>query len=241
MGNHNKIIILLLVSMIFLLGFTIEIDKNQDIEVLIDAFNKTGADLETYSLSFSSPIGQYQGENELLATGRRFSIILDVPISKNLIDLNNEKVYLSKGIWGEKTETELRILKHGAELYISFKLIGTDSLKELEKNYNYLDKNLQGLAFIIKINSCVQGNINVKLSNTDQLVLIGGILDEIGAKEVERLDTELVKSISAYTPNIETNIMTGKKMMNYQVATHSSFVMQKTKVTMGTPIIVVEY
>ncbi len=241
MKNFNKAIILILCSLIFILGFSIEKEKKQDVDIIINAFEKTGAVIETYWLNFNTSIGTYQDDKTMLDIGNKYATIFNLPTRNNLLVLDNKKTYTSKGDWGNGTEVTLQIINYSNKIYINFILIGTSNLNDLHKYYTQLDRKLQEIQLFIKINTCIQGNINDKLSSANQLVLIDEILHNIRADEIEKLDTELLKSISAFTPDISNSIMTGEKMMNIQVATHYDNVKQKTILTMGTPIIVIEY
>ncbi|OEF99814.1 hypothetical protein BHF71_01160 [Vulcanibacillus modesticaldus] len=244
MKNKVIIAVVLLFALFFSLGITVKGNGGQDVEYLIKAFNKTGAKMDTYWLNFGIPYGKYEDDQQLLQIGNRLSSSFKLPVAKELIIIGAQKVYSSKGTWGDGTEVELQIKKYSQQsndLYLLFHLKGNSSTDDLLKYYNLLEKILDENNLYPKINSCVQGNIDDKLSNVDQFVLIEELLASLEAKEIEKLDTDLVKSISAYSPKITNSIWTGDKKMNIQIATHVSNLQQKTIITMGTPIITIEY
>ncbi len=240
----KKAFILFIISLLFMIGMIVHGYEQQDIHMLIQAFEYSGADLNAYSLHVAIPYGKYKNNQQLLSEGKELSQRFHLPQSKKLVEIGLEKGYLSKGSWGKASEAELqwkRISKQHQELYLVFKLNGTDSLEQFQKDYQQLLEILQKNQMSPIINSCIQGNINDKLSNIQQVVLIEKIIHILGGEKVETLNTALVKSISAYSPKIQHSIWTGHKKMNVQVATHVNKLTQTTILTMGTPIITIEY
>jgi len=241
----KKVVILMSLFLVFL-GLTAQGKEIQDIEYLIKAFEQTDAELEGYWVQFGFPYETIKDETELLTLGNTWSESLDLPINNQLqVGTDNlQPFYYTEGKWGERTKIEF-VIKHQDEnsrqLYILFNLHGESNLEELKKHYAKLENILNDYQISPIINSCIQGNINDKLNNISQSVLTEGILHNLDATTVEELDTDLVKSVSAYSPLLKNFIWTGSNKMNIQVATHYNSLDKKTTLTVGTPIIKIEY
>jgi hypothetical protein len=85
----------------------------------------------------------------------------------------------------------------------------------------------------------IQGNINehsANISGTAQRVM-----RHLKAKEIEGMATNQTVSISAYSPVLSDTIQTRGGAMNLQVATHRDERTGKLIVTIGSPIITIEY
>lgn len=239
-----KNVAVILTGMIFFLALTVQGNEQQDIELLIQSFHKTEAQLDTYWLHFGFPYEEYRSDDLLLLTGNRLSSTLMLPEMTDLVKINQQKIYLNQGTWGKGTEVTIQIKRkseQSKEMYLVFRLEGNRSLDDFRTFYKLLYSKMQEIQFPPKINSCIQGNINDKLENEEQDVLIDDILNHLNAKVVEKLDTDLVKSVSAYSPLMKYSIWTGNNKMNIQVATHVNNLEEKTVLTLGTPIITIEY
>ena len=100
---------------------------------------------------------------------------------------------------------------------------------------------LQHFDTLPKIDTCIQGFLDDTLNVDLQLALIGQIEEKLAVESVEEVQLENVISRSGYSPFIDRSIMTGNRPMNLQVATHVDRKEGRTVVTVGTPIITIEY
>ena len=241
----KKVFVIISVFGIILnIGLTAQGNQGNDSELLIKSFTETNAEVEAYWLSVGQPYLQFTGDNDLLENGKQLSEVLELPVSTILKDINNQLIYHTIGTWGKGTEIELqlkRVSNQDNRTYLIFRLKGQESVEDLSEFYSKLDSKLQQIQITPVINACIQGFINDKLNNDQQFVLIKGILESLQASEIEQLDTALVKSISAYTPKLNNSIITGGQKMNLQVASHVNNLDNKTILTLGTPIITIEY
>lgn len=244
MNQKGKIVLIFILSMTFILGLTVQGESQEDIEFVINSFKKTNAALDQYWLHVGIPYGIYQDDHQWLDLGNQLSKALELAEQNQLQTIGLQKFYRSQGTWGKETEVELQLKRQNAqtkEMYLIFQLKGNQSLEEMSMYYQKLYQTLQENQISPKINSCIQGSIDDKLNNGTQLVLIDQILHNLKAKKVEQLDTDLVKSVSAFSTLIKQSIWTGNQKMNIQVATHLDVLKQRTVLTVGTPIIIVEY
>lgn len=244
MRYSKAIIIMLFISIFFTFGLNVQGNSDQSIEILIDTFQESGAELSNYWINVGIPYITLSESDDLLAIGNELSQSLMLPEAEKLVTLGEQKAYFTKGTWGNGTEVELQLKAQSLgsnKLYLIFRLKGDKDLAQMAGYYNLLKEKLEENQISPKINTCIQGNINDKLSGVDQFVLIKELLHNVGAKEVEKLDTDLVKSVSAYSLEFESFIWTNNNKMNIQIASHVNNLQQKTVITIGTPIITVEY
>ncbi len=244
MKNSKTMILVFISIIIFILGIKAQGNSETDAEILVKAFNQTGAEFDSYWLHIGLPFTEYSDDKQLLAIGNQLSTLLMLPNMSELQKNGAQNIYVSKGTWGKASSAELLLKRESdqsKQIYLIFRIEGDQSLEDFKNFYTILEKKLQKTQISPIIMSCVQGNINDKLSDVDQFVLIDKVLDNLSAKEVEKLNTELVKSISAYSSKIKNQIWTSNHKMNLQVATHVNQQDKKTVITMGTPIITIEY
>lgn len=132
--------------------------------------------------------------------------------------------------------------KNGAfSVYLVLQLSGSrDSLLYIGQEQETFTKALQSAEFIPQISTCIRGLYNVKMSVDQQEGKILSIFGTLKATELERLQDETVVSISGFTRMWEPFIALNGQKMNLQVATHRDS-HSGTWITVGTPIITVEY
>lgn len=85
----------------------------------------------------------------------------------------------------------------------------------------------------------IQGSTRFVHQNLEDV--IHPLLQKVNAKEVEAMRTPRTVSISAYSPKMGEGIHTGNQVMNFQAAARLSHDSQHLIVTLGTPIITIEY
>ena len=125
--------------------------------------------------------------------------------------------------------------------YLVLQLSGTPStlpyIESMQKNYA---EALRDASFVTQISTCIRGMDNVKMSVDQQEGRILSIFHALEAEELERLQDNTVVSISGYTRLWDDFIPLNGQKMNLQVATHRNSD-AGTWITIGTPIITVEY
>jgi hypothetical protein len=70
---------------------------------------------------------------------------------------------------------------------------------------------------------------------------IADAMTSVKAKEVEGLSSEEVNSISAFSGNINSFVLSNNKKVNMQIAMRYSSYDDKTYIWIGSPLIHVEY
>jgi len=160
---------------------------------------------------------------------------------------NHHKTVFSRQLEGVTTELQVSAIKSHStakswDSYLTVRMMAeSNSLVSLNKQLEQVYKGLENVKIVPQFNSCLQGNYNGTLKNDVQLAKVNQLLDILGAKVVEKVEDPTVKSFSAYTPEFEPFIWTKQEKMNIQIGLHVDRLKQVTKLTIGTPIITMEY
>ncbi|WP_134702573.1 YwmB family TATA-box binding protein [Ammoniphilus sp. YIM 78166] len=126
--------------------------------------------------------------------------------------------------------------------YLTVKLSAEPlALDALKQHYLHVYQGLESSQILPHFNTCVQGFYNVTLENDVQLMKLRKLLDLLGAEVVEQVADPTVISISAYTSRLSSYILTNGRPMNVQAGIHVDQLLGLTRITIGTPIITIEY
>lgn len=117
----------------------------------------------------------------------------------------------------------------------------TTNLTHFEPVLQQLDAALTSLNLLPQISACVEGTTGAKIIGDSANQVVNEAFHAVGAKRVEGMQTNLETSISGYSPESSTVILTNGHKMNLQVAVHYDAVNQRTNILVGTPIITVTY
>lgn len=119
----------------------------------------------------------------------------------------------------------------------------TNSVTEqkLAEKYLKFSKSLNNIGLKQEINTSIQGEINKKMEYDEQYELLENILNRLGATLIEKLDEKLVISLSGYTDQLDRTVITNGRKMNIQVASHYNELNDVTVITIGNPVITMEY
>lgn len=104
-----------------------------------------------------------------------------------------------------------------------------------------LETAIASLHVLPQISACIEGSTNGTILGDSVTRVVSQAFDAVGAHEVEGLKTNLVTSMSGYSPEESNVILTNGHPMNLQVALHFDTVTYRTNVLVGTPIITVTY
>lgn len=79
------------------------------------------------------------------------------------------------------------------------------------------------------------------MKNGESNALVREVFSTVKAKEIEGVRSDLVTSVSGYSPLSKDYIVTNGNKMNLQVAVHDDAHHGKTRVLVGSPIVTIEY
>ena len=92
-----------------------------------------------------------------------------------------------------------------------------------------------------QIFSCASGMWNAKMLNVDLSERATELMHKFDASFVEQLEEETFVSLSAYTTLWNESLLTNNKKMNLQIALRNEEKNNQITVTIGTPILTIEY
>ncbi|MXQ52868.1 YwmB family TATA-box binding protein [Shimazuella alba] len=151
--------------------------------------------------------------------------------------------YDASGKWGNLEVSFYMIIDQPnakvSEPYVAIQVTGHGRPKgDWPKSAERIQKFLYQQEIPTHLHYSIQGNIE---HSTDTLKIAHNIVKQLHAKEIEGMETDQTVSISAYSPMFSESIQTRGGTMNLQVATHRDMRSGKLVVTIGSPIITVEY
>ncbi|MDI3256891.1 MAG: YwmB family TATA-box binding protein [Kyrpidia sp.] len=212
------------------------------------AFAATGAHVEGYSLHHWSVWNhQFMSADQLKQEAAKLNRTLQFKDTREWVyDQGDQRVYQLRGWWpgGISGMLVLTSLNTGAQtdttLVLRVERPGP-STDGLASAYDRLKATVQAAGLTPRIDTCLYGSLDDRMSETERQNRLAGALAAVRAREVEALRTSLVSSVSAYSPLMKEYIFTGNKKMNLQIAVHDDAYGNKTRVVVGTPIVTVEY
>jgi hypothetical protein len=155
--------------------------------------------------------------------------------------ISKQTLYASTGSKYYNIAIESVKTKKGGESYVMMDVSidndSTDLLSERQKLEKYFtDKSVKP-----KISSCIIGIYDGKLTENEMRSKIADAMSSVKAKEVEGLSNENLNSISAFSGNINSFVLSNNKKVNMQIAMRYSSYDDKTYIWIGSPLIHVEY
>ncbi|MED1722462.1 YwmB family TATA-box binding protein [Brevibacillus parabrevis] len=213
---------------------------------LLQTLEDSGATGVSIQVRARVALGEVQRQEEVTELAKMWAKQLEIPLSlieesRNHDVLMYRTTYKQNGISVRYEMTS--VPENGSfDTYLVLELSGgRESLLYIEQIQETFAKALKNADFIPQISTCIRGLYNVKMSVDQQGGKIMSIFATLQATELERLQDETVVSISGHTPMWEPFIALNGQKMNLQVATHRDSGNAGTWVTVGTPIITVEY
>ncbi|SFX23868.1 TATA-box binding [Thermoactinomyces sp. DSM 45891] len=125
--------------------------------------------------------------------------------------------------------------------YVSLQLRGTGApdarLYEFQKQFQQI---CQTLGMTPSLHFSIQGDVDLKQAS-ELKSLIQSTMKPLGATQIEEMTTEKTVSISYFIPRWGSGIVTQGGEMNLQVSARWNYQTNRAVLTMGTPIITIEY
>lgn len=216
---------------------------------LTTSFAATGATPISFLIHDYSTVNQrFMSSNDLLSLAEKMSSDLglaNVTASKRVGQ--DEHILQVSGTWSNQIKVLVVIssfhMKDG--MPDSTKLVfraqsQAGDLSEMAPHMSAVANELQDLQIPSNLDAYITGYVKPKLSQKQTNQVIAKAFDAVQAKRTEGLTSKLVTSISGYSPEGPTYILSRNKM-NLQVALHWDGYNHHTNVIVGTPIIVDPY
>ncbi|RKD23084.1 hypothetical protein BEP19_12730 [Ammoniphilus oxalaticus] len=234
----------------------------RDVDKLVDIMEQTGIELEHIQLhdgiahqtfeqweeaqAFATRIGQAMGL--ALIEQPSPADIPNAPTSTAFhFEEQTQQQHQDEHTANKTARTMLRVIATPQEagwdtyLTINIQFDATNDRDQTMQQLEIVFKALENEQIVPQFDTCTQGIINDKLTDDIQIKKLNKLLDLLGAQVVEKVEDPTVKSLSAYSPDFPFYIWTNGKKMNLQAATHVDHLNSQTRITVGTPIITIEY
>ena len=215
---------------------------------LVKSIGSTKAQIMESTISAWSKINDsFLTEEQIAAELDAVLTIIDpdkstVNIVKEASDrMNKQTLNASTGSKYYNITVESVKREKGGETYVLMDVSINNSGKELFAERQKLEQYFAAKSITPKISSVVIGVYNGKLTENEMRSKIADAMSSVKAKEVEGLQNDQVKSISAFSGNINDFVLSNNKKVNMQIAMRYSSYDDKTYIWIGSPLIHVEY
>jgi len=227
---------------------TVAVDSDTG-EFLSKAFAVTKADVEGYTVHNWSVVDkQYKSIDELKKLGTMMNRTLGIQEAKESMEQQGDQnSYALRGTWknGSKVQLVLNSMKfqdHTPQTVLVLRVENeTRDLSDYSQSIKLVRETALQAKAIPQISTCIKGLLADKMENGASNALIKQVFQKVKAKEVEGVRTDLVTSVSGYSPLSKDYIVTNGQQMNLQVAVHYDSYQGKTRVLVGSPIVTIEY
>lgn len=246
----------IVIGLTLLFGLTVFADQQskndlqstqKSLDLLMHAMKETGAEAERVQLHYGTVHETYRDVKEAKNFAEKLG--MEIGLTEKAGTKNQQATEFRFERLKNDVHTELRVMvipSHAQpglwDSYLTVKLnAGSNDLNSLKDQLSQVHKVLEGMKIIPQFNSCVQGIVNDTLGNDVQLEQMNELLDLLGAEIIEKVEDSTVKSFSAYSSQLPSYIYTNGKKMNLQAGMHVDRLHRVTRITIGTPIITIEY
>lgn len=162
-------------------------------------------------------------------------------MKENSENVNSETLNASAGSRHYNIKVESIKTAKGGETYAIIDVYIDNNCTELTTERQKLDSYYTARNAKPKVSSCIIGVYDGKLAENQMKAEIADAMAAVQAKEVEGLQDDELKSISAFSGNINSFVMSNNKKVNMQIAMRFSSYDDKTYIWIGSPLIHMEY
>lgn len=213
--------------------------------LLIETFKKMNIEVENILINYSSQISSDE-EAEYI---HKFKTKVEQVFSVNLSltsDQNQKDIIKYEGV-STSTSTKLRIVWVGVQddnksdknSYKTFLVASFQ--KEYREKYIFMNQSLNALSIVPVFKINVQGNIDKKMNHYEQQQLTNTMFGQLEAIKTEGLIEEKVISLTGFSNLLSYSINSNGTPINIQIASRYDPIDNRTKFTIGTPVITMEY
>ena len=232
---------------LMLIGIFISYGDNDNSEYnkLLDTFNNTQAQFKFYNIKANWFIDYDITKNEIKDIC--IDIINDLGLEESDIkweekwNSQEKQIYIESKIQ-EKSISIIGIKKNSSESYIIIDILENKVYKNIVDIYTILEKSLYKYSNIVDISTCISGEFSKKLQFSKYDDIFQEILYNMSAEEIDRVESENMVSITAYSELFDENYLEylGNKI-NLNIGIRYSEDDDKTLIYIATPIIKLDY
>ncbi|ARU60519.1 hypothetical protein CBW65_05080 [Tumebacillus avium] len=216
---------------------------------LSKAFAETGSEVEGWQVHNWSAIDkEYKSADDLKALGLSLNKMFAIQNAEETLQSQGDQTsYSLRGKWqngaaAQLTLTSMKFQSHAPQTVLVLRV--ERDAKDLS-DYSAAIKRVSETAKLAntvpQISTCIKGLRADKMNDIAVNSMVKDVFQTVKAQEIEGVRSELVTSVSGYSPLTKDYIVTNGNKMNLQVAAHFDETLGKTRVLVGSPIVTIEY
>ena len=233
--------ILMLIGIFISYGDT----DNSGYDKFLETFNNTQADFKFYNIKANGLINYDITKNEIKDIC--IDIINDLGLEESDIKWEEKWGEKEKQIYiqsnnSNKSISIIGIKKNSNESYIIVDILDNKVYKNIVDIYTILEKSLYKYSNIVDISTFISREFSKKLQFSKYDDIFQEILYNMSAEEIDRVESENMVSITAYSELFDENYLEylGNKI-NLNIGIRYSEDDDKTLIYIATPIIKLDY
>ncbi|ASS73867.1 hypothetical protein CIG75_02015 [Tumebacillus algifaecis] len=216
---------------------------------LSKAFAETAADVEGWQVHNWSVIDkEYKAAEDLKLLGLNLNKTFGIQNAQEALESKGDQTsFTLRGKWqngaaAQLVLTSMKFQDHAPQTVLVLRV--EQEAKDLSDYSSAIKKVSETARFantIPQISTCIKGLRADRMNDGELNSMVKQVLQKVKAKEIEGVRSELVTSVSGYSPLTKDYIVTNGNKMNLQVAAHFDGHLGKTRILVGSPIVTIEY
>jgi hypothetical protein len=246
-------VLILIIAVLYINGKPLAASQSnaEDGIKLYKFFKKSGVNPYLLVLHHSSAVADNQSESMVLKMREKIENTFEVEMIRLTNDTNKDLIKYQgerklspdtkiQIVWVGKRQQDQKKLKYMS--FIVARLI-TDEPNEISlvKSYSFLSSWLEEISVEPQINTSIQGSLEKTMDKAKQIDFLKSMFQSAKGTILENLESESVVSYTGYTKMLERSVFSSGNKINIHLASHYNHLNGKTLITIGNPVISIEY
>jgi hypothetical protein len=243
--------VLIFMALIFFSKFAIGAAPiSQDSEILLDSLHNAKVDVEKLVFQQSGMIKKHQTEDQFMKMKRNIEKTFSIHLEKMTGQGPNDLVRYEGGI-PLSSNVQLQIAWVGKEeqgdpselLYTTYIIaeISSSKTEGWKNEFSYLAEKVEQLGIKPEIKTSIQGAVNRMMTKEERNRFVRQIFKSLDAKVTEGVTLDSVVSLSGFSHKLNRSVVSSDGEINLQLAAHVNQLERVTTITIGNPVIIMEY
>jgi hypothetical protein len=247
------ILILSIISLAFYKGnvtYSLTDGGGSDFTHILKGMKDINIQPDKMNINYGGVVGKNQSESNIVEIKEKVEAAFSITLKKSM---KSEMEFSGQSsVVQQLSEKELKIVLMGVKLpwskkqepryttYLVLSLSGSYvNEDDFSQFYSFVKRGLQAASIEEDVFIVLQGEKEQKLSSKKQNELIKQLFQKMDGTIVEGLSEKNLVSLTGYSSKINNTIQSNNTAVNLQIATRT--IEDKTIVTVGTPVITIEY
>jgi hypothetical protein len=220
----------------------------QDSEALINLLRDSNITVKKAVFKQSGMVKEHQSEEDFLIMMGE----IEEAFGLNMISITDENRMNLLRFQGERklsSDTKLKVAWIGELEGIKSSTYTTHIVVEISSNeldlwrdyYSYLTNLINELGIAPQIKTSFQGIIDQMMTTDEQVDFIANMFSKLEGQVTEGLTSDSVVSHSGYSKKMNHTLNGPNGKINFQIAARTSHLKKGTFITIGNPVIIMEY